>query len=107
MKEMTMAKLKSTGRKHSLQAMDAALINQREILFQAIGIVGLAALAAKGSLNDDAWTALNAAYGLMNSVAGKLESILIRTSEREGPLFTERARLLGDDPDGGSRGVRS
>jgi hypothetical protein len=35
------------------------------------------------------------------------EAILLRTSEREGPLFTERARLLGDDPDGGSRRVRS
>jgi hypothetical protein len=33
--------------------------------------------------------------------------ILERTSEREGPLFTERARLLGDDPDGGSRRVQS
>ena len=66
------------------RALDAALNNQIQILFQGIGVVGLAARAARdggspidGSISqNDAvaiWTALDGAYALLSGVAGKLE----------------------------------
>jgi hypothetical protein len=64
--------------------MDTALNDQREILFQAMAIIRLAAITAQrvgspvdGSLNvegaADVWSALNGAYALLDGVAGKLQ----------------------------------
>jgi hypothetical protein len=40
-----------------------------------------------------------AELGQAGDLLEQVEAILLRTSEREGLLFTERARLLGDDLD--------
>jgi hypothetical protein len=40
-----------------------------------------------------------AELGRAGDLLERAEAILLRTSNREGPLFMERSRLLGDDPD--------
>ncbi len=55
-------------------ALDIALAAQRDLLFQAMGIVGLAALAARATDAADMWKALEGAYALIDGVAGKLQS---------------------------------
>lgn len=65
--------------------IDGALSTQRGILFQAMGIASLAALAAKhvaspvdGKLDQntatDVWTALAGAQALLDGIASRLES---------------------------------
>lgn len=74
------------------ERLDRALTAQRETLFRAMGIVGLASDRARrcGSPIDgtvsqaavvDIWTALEAAYELLNDVAAKLESSEVLLTE--------------------------
>jgi hypothetical protein len=74
------------------EKLDRALTEQRELLFQAMGIVGLASDRARrcGSAIDgtvsqtavvDIWTSLEAVYGLLNGVAGRLESSEVLLAE--------------------------
>jgi hypothetical protein len=74
---------RTSGPKVSVESMDAALNDQREKLFQAMGIVRLATRATqRGSQRDgsipvgdavDIWTALDGAYALFDDVAAKLQ----------------------------------
>lgn len=62
-----------------LNTMDDALRAQREVLFQAMGIVRLASAAAvemggEGKTSTDIWTALNGAYALLGTVADHMLS---------------------------------
>jgi hypothetical protein len=62
-----------------VSAMDDALRAQREVLFQAMGIVRLASSAAMemtggDKTSTDIWTALNGAYALLGTVADHMIS---------------------------------
>jgi hypothetical protein len=62
-----------------MNTMDDALRAQREVLFQAMGIVRLASNAALemtggDKTSTDIWTALNGAYALLAGVADHMLS---------------------------------
>jgi hypothetical protein len=61
----------------TVRTMDEALADQREALFQAMGVVRMASYAIQEPCHEradtDAWTALNGAYALLSSIADRLE----------------------------------
>jgi hypothetical protein len=61
-----------------LEAMNEALLEQRGVLFQAMGIVRMATHVIRepsySRADTDAWTSLDAAYALLSAVADRLES---------------------------------
>jgi hypothetical protein len=58
-----------------IRAMDEALLDQRIVLFQAMGIVRMASktIQRDASHSADAWTALDGAYELLSGIADRLE----------------------------------
>jgi hypothetical protein len=66
------------GPRISVDVMDEALNEQRAVLFQAMGIIRMARNAIQGRSSyehaaTDAWTALDAAYERLCSIADRLE----------------------------------
>jgi hypothetical protein len=65
------------GPKIDEKAMEAAFIEQRAVLFQAMGIVRMASETIRepyhAKAHTDAWTALGGAYALMGLVADRLQ----------------------------------
>jgi hypothetical protein len=65
--------------KISVKAMDAAILDQRSILFQAMGIVRMVSRAIQGGGSGsrestvDAWTSLDGAYAMLGSIADRLQ----------------------------------
>jgi hypothetical protein len=61
----------------AVRTMDEALTEQKEALFQAMGVVRMASFAIQEPCHEradtDAWTALNGAYALLSSIADRLE----------------------------------
>jgi hypothetical protein len=70
--------------KITAEAMDKALDDQRQMVFQAMGIIKIAGIATGGgSMTDgsmnaedlaDLWSALEGVYAILDGVAEKLES---------------------------------